>query len=484
MKFRVVDYTLYRWRYTIGYILLIILVLSALACAAFYVPGALRDGEVQSALASGVLSMHSIDPMTVVNLPYHILQRLSFLAFGVTTLSIKLPSIILGLLTIFGILLLVKVWFRRNIAIIMVAVATTTTQFLFMAQDGTPAIMFNFVAVWLLVACTYMTRTQIFSTFWKVAACVLTATALYIPLGIYIVLALFITASFHPHIRYMIRRIARIRLIIAILLGLVALVPVGEAIILNQKVALSLLGVPTSMNLQDNILSLGKDIFGFFLASDSYLLRPLYSLGAVVLMAVGAYRFMTVKYTARGYTVFFLILFLVPLVIINPEHVTDLYVLAVLLMAMGVNTLIATWYTLFPRNPYARIAGMIPISVFVVGMVFTGFASFVNNYSYNANALQAYNNDIKLLARNVAANHQQNTKLQVVTTKAQEPFYALVAHYDKRFTVDTDFTTKQTVIMTHDAYHRHTPDTVVSSIITNRRATDADRFYIYKSVAK
>jgi len=484
MKFRVVDYTLYRWRYSIGYTLLTLLVIGALAVAALYVPGALRDKELQSALASGALSMHSIEPTTVVNLPYHILQRLSFLALGVTTISIKLPSIILGLLTAFGIFLLIKVWFRRNIAIIVTAIAATTAQFLLVAQDGTPAIMFNFVAVWLLVACTYMTRAKLFSTFWKVAACVLTATALYIPLGIYIVLALLITASFHPHIRYMIRRIARIRLVIAILLGLVALVPVAEAIILNQKVALLLLGIPSTINLQENIISLSKDLFGFFLTSDSYLLRPLYSLGAVILMAVGTYRFMTVKYTARGYTVFFLALFLIPLVIINPAHVTDLYVIAVLLMAMGVNTLIASWYTLFPRNPYARIAGMIPISIFVAGMIFTGFASFVNNYSYNANVLQAYNNDLKLLARSVAANRQDGAKVQLVTTKSQEPFYTLVAHYDKRFNVSTDNSTNGVVIMTRDAYHQHTPKQAISTIVTNRRATDSDRFYIYKSVAK
>lgn len=117
-------------------------------------------------------------------------------------------------------------------------------------------------------------------------------------------------------------------------------------------------------------------------------------------------------------------------------------------------------------------------------MIFTGFASFINNYSYNANVLQAYSNDLKLLTRNVTANHQQDMKVQVITTKDQEPFYSLVAHYDKRFSVSTDFTTKQTVIMTHDAYHKHTPKTAISTIVTNRRATDADRFYIYKSVAK
>ena len=412
------------------------------------------------------------------------MQRLSFLAFGVTTLSIKLPSIILGALTAFGMLLLVKVWFRRNIAIIVTAIAATTAQFLFMAQDGTSAIMFNFVTVWLLVASTYMTRARVFSTFWKVAACVLTATALYIPLGVYVVLALLITASFHPHIRYMIRRIARVRLVIAILLGLVALIPLGEAIILNHKVAFMLLGIPNVINIQDNVISLGKDLFGFFLSSDGYLLRPLYSLGAVVLMVVGTYRFLTVKYTARGYTVFFLCLFLVPLIIINPSHITDLYPIAVLLMAMGVNTLIASWYTLFPRNPYARIAGMVPISIFVGGMIFTGLASFVNNYSYNANVLRDYNNDLKLLTRTVAKNRQANTPLQVIATKDQEPFYTLVAHYDKRFVVGTEFTQNQTVIMTRDAYYQQKPQIGIDMIITNRRATDSDRFYIYKSVAK
>lgn len=482
MKVRVTDYTLYRWRYHIGYLGLALLVIGMLLLAALFVPGALRDGELESSIASGALSMHSIDPTTVIDLPYHILQRLSFLTFGVTIASIKLPSIVLGALTVVGVLLLIKTWFRRNIAVIVTAIAATTTQFLFLAQDGTPSIMFSFVTIWLLVACTYLTRVKVFGTFWKVVACVLMAIALYTPLGIYTVAALAIAAVFHPHIRYMIRRIARVRLVIAIILGLVTLIPLGEAIILNHSVALTLLGIPQTIDLQTNIISVSKNLFGFFLTSDGYLLRPLYSLGAIILIGAGVYRFLTVKYTARSYTVFFLGLFLIPLVIINPTHITDLYPLAVLFIAMGISMLVSDWYSLFPHNPYARIAGLIPISIFVVGMIFTGSAQYIDNYMYNVNILSYYNNDLPLLNHTLHTyNSSRTAPATVITTKAQEPFYTLVAHYDKRFTINGNTSKAHTIIVTHDQYRSfHPQDLTLSSIVTSQRAINADRFYVYK----
>ena len=486
MKVRISDYTLYKRRYLLGYLCAAFLVVSVLAIAALYVPGALRQGEEQSALVSGALSIHSIEPTTIVNLPYHILQRFSFLLLGVTTLSIKLPSILLAAATVFGVLLLMRTWFRRNVAIIVTLISATTTQFLFLAQDGTPSIMYTFVTIWLLVACTYMTRTKSFSTLWKVAACVLTATALYIPLGVYVVAALLIAAVLHPHIRYMMRRIAKVRLAIAVMLGLVALIPLGEAVYLNNSVGLMLLGIPsTAINLQNNIVDIGQALFGFFLPSSNYLVRPLFPISAIILMGVGAYRFLTVKYTARSYAVFLLAFFTLPLILVNPSHITDLYPLAILVTGMGVMTLITSWYKLFPRNPYARTAGLIPITVFVAGMVLTGAFRYINNYTYNPNVLGSYNNDLRLLTRTLKSTGTAGTTTQLVTTKAQAPFYGLVAHYDKRFSVQTSYTsTNGTLIVTHDAYHEDTPKLPIDTIVTSRKAANADRFYVYKSSAK
>ena len=485
MKKRVTDYTLYKWRYAIGYGLLGLLVIGALAIAGLYLPASLRQSEMTSSLASGALSVSSIDPQTIVNLPYHLLQRVSFMLFDVTTFSIKLPSLVLALFTVFGIFLLVNTWFRRNIAVIVAAIAATTPQFLFLAQDGTPGITFSFVAVWLLVSCTYMTRAKYFKTFWKVMTCVLTAIAFYIPLGVYLVIALAITASLHPHIRYMIRKIAKVRLVIAIVLGVVALIPLIQTIIIDHSVALTLLGFPADgVNLQQNVVTVGMDLFGFFLASDSHLLRPLYSLGAIILMAVGTYKFLTVNYTARSYTLFIMAFFIIPLIIINPHLITSLYPLAILVIAMGVTTLIDNWYKLFPRNPYARIAGLVPISIFIVGMIFTGMSRYTNNYAYNVAVLSSYNNDLSVLLHTITTESKDSSSINVVTTAAEEPFYQLVARYNTHFTVNDSDAKANTIIVTHDQYHAAHPTGAIDTIVTNRYLATSDRFYIYKSADK
>jgi len=108
MQSQVNDFLVYRWRYILSYAFVGLIIAAVVTIASMYVPGALRSGEMNSALQSGALSMESLDPLMVIDLPYHILQRLSFMAFGVSTISIKLPSIVLGLATILGLYLLVR----------------------------------------------------------------------------------------------------------------------------------------------------------------------------------------------------------------------------------------------------------------------------------------------------------------------------------------------------------------------------------------
>ena len=481
MKSHVTDYALYRWRYKIGYSLIFLIVVVILGLTSIYIPGSLREAELSSALESGALSAQSLDPATVVNLPYHILQRLGFMVFGVSTLTIKLPSIILGTLTSVGICLLTRAWFRRNVAVLATVLAVTTTQFLFLIQDGTPAILFTFVTIWLLTAGTYVTRSAIFNTFWKVIGCVLMATALYVPLGVYVVIALLITASFHPHIRYIIRKISRPRLILALILGLASIAPLVYASIVNPSVALTLLGVPTaSFDIVANLKTVALDLFGFFSTSTSALLRPTYSLGVVILMAVGIYKFFTVKYTARSYVVLILATFMLPLIILNPKYLSSLYPLSTLMIAMGMATMIASWYKLFPRHPYARVAGLLPLSIFVVGLIFSGMMRYMNNYSYNPQVLDHYSSDLALLDQYLAKNQTDAESTRLVASKDQLAFYSLVAHYDKRFSVSVDITdTPKTVLLTHDSRHIRVPNLELSHIVTSHKIRNADRFYVY-----
>ncbi|HPQ82343.1 MAG TPA: glycosyltransferase family 39 protein [Candidatus Saccharimonas sp.] len=484
MKTRVTDFWLYRWRYLIGYTAIIVAIGIVLVIASLYVPGALRQGEIDAALASGRLSMKSIDPHMVIDLPYHILQRLSFLAFGVTTLSIKLPSIVLGVLTSLGIFLLIRTWFRRNVAVLTTILATTCTQFLFLVQDGTPNIMFSFLTIWTLFAATYVTRKKTFSTLWKVLTGVLMAAALYTPLGIYLVVAVLTTMFFHPHIRHIVTHFARPRLVIAIALGIVSIVPLVYASTIDPTVALSLLGFPeTAISMQQNLREVAYSLVGFFVPANGYLLRPVYSLGLMLLMMIGVYKLMTYKYTARSYITLSLGLLMVPLVLLNPVHVSALYPLAVLMIALGIATLITDWYKLFPRNPYARVAGLIPLAILVGGIVLSGVMRYMNNYEYNANVLKDYSSDLGLLEDQLRYEKATKSTTRLITSPQEEAFYSMVAHYDGRFTISTSQENPAPVaIVTHQAYRIQKPSGEPTMIITNRFSKNADRFYVYRFV--
>lgn len=485
MRTHVTDYMLYRWRYVLGYAFVVAIISTVIAFASFYVPGALRHDEITSSLKSGALSMQSLEPSMVIDLPYHILQRVSFMLFGVSTLSIKLPSIIIGSLTAIGIFLLVRTWFRRNIAIIATTLAVSSVPFLFMVQDGTPNIMYSFLAIWILFASTYVTRKKTFGTLWKVIAGVLMATALYTPLGIYLIVAVMTTAFFHPHIRYVIRRFSRPRLWIAIILGLISLVPLIYASAVDRDTLFTLLGIPThDLHLKDNLMQLIALAAGVMQRYDSYLVQPLYSIGFILLMLIGVYKLITYKYTARSYITLTLGVFLLPLVVFNPERITTLFPLACLMLALGVATLITDWYKLFPRNPYARVAGLIPLSVLVVGIAYSGAARYMNNYTYNPTVLSHYSNDLRLFERHAA----KYDHCVAVVSSEELPFYSLVATYNKHFSATTDIPVgATTALVSRSAYNSKQTELKngeLQQIITNRFAHDADRFYIYKLAMK
>ena len=479
----VTDYYLYKWRYAIGYLFIILIIGLIISLASFYLPGGLRSAEMRSSLQSGALSIESIDPAMVVDLPYHILQRISFILFGVSIISIKLPSVILGSLTIFGLFLLIRTWFRRNIAVITTILAVTAAPFLFILQDGTPYIMYSFLTIWILFAATYVTRKKLFGTFWKVLTGVLMAAAMYTPLGVYLVIAVLTTAFFHPHIRYTIMKFSRPRLWIAIVLGLVSLVPLIYASAVDHATLFTLLGIPTSdPELRHNIMLIVSTLTSLGSGDSGYLLKPLYSIGFMMLVGIGIYKLVTYKYTARSYITLSLSVFLIPLVIFNPERVLYLFPLACLMLALGIATLVTDWYKLFPKNPYARVAGLIPLSIVVLGMAYSGVARYSNNYTYNPAILKHYSNDLRLIEREVKRSPTKE-KPVVIVSKDTLAFYTMVASFNKHFvTAENLPTTSGKIIVSRDANVK--PDVSIEKIITSRFSENADRFYVYNYTAK
>lgn len=488
MARQITDYLLYRQRYLLGYGLFALIVIASLIVAGLYIPGGLSQSEMSSVVASSKLSfsLNAFDPSLVINLPYHILQRLSIDAFGISPISIKLPSLVLGALSALGLLVLLRTWFKENVAVLTMILVFTTGQFLFVAQNGTPGIVYIFGSIWLLVAAMMISRRAKFAGLWKIALFVLAALSLYTPLSLYILIALLSAIILHPHLRYIVRRLSKIRLIIASLCGLIIIAPLVYVSVRHPSAGLMLLGIPNTMpNIGANALQLIKQYFDFISPISATYMTPIYGLGSMILIILGIFRLFTTKYTARSYIISAWIILLIPVLLINPSYISVTFLPGVLLMGMGIGLLFNRWYRLFPRNPYARIAGLVPLIVLIGGMVFSGIDRYMYGYLYDPRTASNFSSDLKLVNHQLNDTSRGNTSIVVASDELD--FYAVVAAHHAHTAVVTDTSQTagaSTTLLTQAAYHNAPPSIPPYRIIANGQAASADRFYIYKSTGK
>jgi len=482
---QITEYSLYRWRYILGYGIVGLAIIGLLIVTGLFIPGGLTHAEMDSVVTSNALtfSLSAFDPATMINLPYHILQRISIEVLGVSSFSIKLPSLLLGALSALGMLLLLTTWFRRNVAVITAVLVITTGQFLFVAQNGTASIVYIFWSVWLLVAATMVSRRAKGLILWKIALFGIAALSLYTPLSFYILLALLGSIILHPHLRYLVRRLSKPKLLFASVCALVLVTPLAYAIVRQPSLGLTLLGVPGSIpDLQANGIQLLKQYFDFITPSSNVLMTPMYGLGSMALILLGIFRLFTTKYTARSYLITTWIILLLPVLLVNPAFTSVTFVPILLLMAMGIQALIGNWYQLFPRNPYARIAGLIPLAVLIGGMMMTGIDRYAYGYMYDPNTAGNFSKDLQLLNRQLALSDRGLTTL--VVSQAELPFYRVVVEHNKDVALAAKAQPAKTIIVTHSAQKITSQTADLHQIITDDMSQNADRFYIYKSRIK
>lgn len=482
---KVIDYSIYKHRYLIGYTVLALAVVGVLVVAGLYIPGALRPAEITSAVSSTALTFQSFDPSHIINLPYHLLQRGSFELLGFSTISIKLVSVVFGIIAAFGIFLLIKEWFRTSIALTATLIAFTCSLFLFIAQDGTPQIYTVAVSAWLLYAATVASRRP--TLFWKTLVLALMALNIYTPLGIYLNLAIVTTVVFHPHTRHIIKRMNSLKLTLAAFGSIVLAVPLLYGLSVAPTQIFTLLGIPTAApDIVRNLQVIGEQLIGLPNSVQSSLPSPLISYGFLALVLIGVFQHFRVIYTARSYVMIAWALVLIPITIISLEYLPNLYILLTLWAALGLSLLITTWYRLFPRNPYARIAGLLPIVIVVAGISLGGISQYVYSYTYSPNIRSLYRDDLDLLSKHLPSM-PDDAPVPVVVADDERNLYELYSRYNESIilTDETPGTVSQPTVITHSAALGDRPaNDQLSQIITDNTSTDADRFYIYTPTEK
>jgi hypothetical protein len=102
-------------------------------------------------------------------------------------------------------------------------------------------------------------------------------------------------------------------------------------------------------------------------------------------------------------------------------------------------------------------------------------------YSYDPHIAGFFSKDLRIL--NQQLQKANGSPLTLVTSKEEQPFYAVVAKHAKQVSLTTDWPTTKPFIATRAVYHaakRPQP----SQIVTDPASANADRFYIYKNGQK
>ena len=468
-KLNLTELFIYRWRYWIGYTLVAIGLIAILVFASLYSPGGISSQEMQSVIKSGSISFTDFGSLAIKNLPYHLLQQLSLTLFGVSILSIKLPSIILAFLSAIGMVLLLKFWFKPRTAVLASLIAITTGQFIFIAQDGTPGILFLFWSVLLILLASLISSQKKFRMFYKISFFIVAALSLYTPLSIYMLIALATAIILHPHLRFMIRQLSKPKIMIAMVFALLLLIPLIVTEIKTPNVGLTLLGIPSQWpDFGANFASLSAQYLGFAKPGGTTLMSPFFELGSMLIIALGVYQLIQTRVTAKSYVIGLWVLCLIPVIILNPDFTGISFLPFVILLALGLDALLTYWYGLFPRNPYARIGGLIPVVILVAVLVFSGIDRYIHGYQYDPNIAPNFSRDLELIP--------SDTK-NLVVSSGELAFYKVVATHNKRLDVSTS-PTSSTFFVSREA-NKVFKGYKIKQIIVSSTSNQSDRFYLY-----
>ena len=488
---RLTKFAFYRYRYVFAYTVFGLTLAGMLLLAGFYLPGALTNTEMHSALVSNNVDaseVFNLPPEQLIYLPYRLLQSVSLDIFGVSVISVKLPSIILGFASAIGLLYLLNLWYKKNVAIIAAIIAVTTSQFLLASQAGQAGVSYIFLTVMVLIAASMIARQSTYARIWALIGFGLAAISLYMPLNIYMLLALILTAIVHPHARYLVFQKSSKPIIgIGLVISLIIALPLILGIIHDPSILRTLFGIPESFNdILDNASMLVGNYGNFANPTSSSIITPVYGLGLVGLIFVGFYRLFTAKYTARSYLISFWLAALIPLVVLNPEFVSITFVPVMLLVALGVDYLISSWYKLFPKNPYARVFGLVPLGVLMIGLVLSSVDRYAYGLHYDSAVYASYNYDLPLLQHKLRSL-DDGTSVVLVTSKNTIDFYTIFAEHQKYIQSLTVVSKSSNLppadITITERDFAPSVKKIPSEILVTRSSSNADRFYLYKNDA-
>ena len=477
------KYFLYKNRFIIGYILLAASFLTLILFAPKIALTGLSTSEITSATASQNLNLRSIFDGQLVDLPYRLLQKTVFKFIGITTYSVIIPSIIIGGFLGFFLILLLNRWFKNNTAIIASIIAVLSSNFLFLVSNGTPLIMVVFWPTLLLWLGSKVQGKERPAPIWSFIFAFALFLSSFTPYMIYLIILILIYTILHPHLRFTIKNLPRLPFILVSLFILIGFGFMGFIFLQHPETIKPLL-YSGDFKLSTYFNNLKQAFLPFFTwhgVIESIFLAPQISLPATFIAIIGLVSTFKGFFASRNSIAIFLIIFTI---LISGFH-TDYAVLLILpftiLIAHGLRYIIYKWYNLFPENPYAKLFGVIPITIFLFTMITSDLSHFISGYRYAAPVANQFNSDLSMVLTHAKAGdyllldeNDDFSKLLIAANTVKPIFRDSLNYY---ITTDVSSLPKNSKIYTIGKTN-HT-QLELQKVYTSSKSQNSDRLYLY-----
>lgn len=359
---------------------------------------------MESATSSYYLGFDAVANGDLIDLPYRLLQKASIMIFGLSAYSVKLPSIIIGLLLGLLLILLLNRWFKSNVSLLASCLVVLSTPFLFLAGSGTPLVMLIFwptLLLWLGSKIQGEKKPKPIYCFLFALALLL---AIFTPYMLYFAIFCVFFVAIQPHLRFVVKSLPKLPLVFV---GLIILAGVGTLVantIMHPDTIMGLLFAKTYdiTHFFDNLKSGFLPVFLFKGSAESVFLAPLVSLPMLALTLIGLFSTTKGFFASRNSIATLLLIFTVIITGFNPDAAIFIILPLSILVAHGLKYLLEKWYGLFPENPYARITAIFPLAILFSAMIVPSLLQYIYGYRYNPDVADRFSYDLAIVRENLS----------------------------------------------------------------------------------
>lgn len=352
------------------------------------VPG-LSSMELNQLTSSENLSQLLSSP---IGLPFTLLQFITRNILS-NSLGFRSASAVIGLVIVGSFYYVLTNWYSRRIAILGSVLLLTSAWFLHTSRTGTDSSMY--MLIFCSIACIIWANNSKHNILPVVISVFLMLLLLYIPGMIWLIVPVVLWQS--GNIVRLLRKWNMLLISSVSILAILALAPLAHALIKNPDLIKPYLGLsyafPSPAQFLGNIIDIPVMLFARGPNNPAIWLArlPLLNLFVSAMFVLGVYAYYKNRQLDR--TSYILFIIIVGIILISMGDVINISLIlpfVYLISAGGLAMLLQQWYKVFPRNPFARSAGLLILTIAILISAFQGARQYFIAWPHSPKTIQAH----------------------------------------------------------------------------------------------